>query len=88
MLGNLLKTTRQYCHLSEGARMSFLFLYKAEFISTAPGQFNGVEGGTERAAGLFLKGFGDVLDSELAKQTYQGIPQLKYSGEGRLFAPF
>jgi hypothetical protein len=55
MLGNLLKTTRQYCHLSEGARMSFLFLHKAEFISTAPVQFNGVDGGTGRGCWIISK---------------------------------
>lgn len=55
MLGNLLKTTRQYCHLSEGARMSFLCLHEAEFISAAPVQFNGVEGGIERGCWIVSK---------------------------------
>lgn len=48
MLGSLLKTARQHCHLSEGARMSFVFCVKLSLFQMLLCGLMGVGGGIGR----------------------------------------
>lgn len=48
MLGNLLKTARQQCHLSEEARMAFCFCIKLSLFQMLLYGSMGVEGEIER----------------------------------------
>lgn len=73
--GSLLKTARQYCHLSEVVRMSFCFCIKLSLFQRL---LCGLVEGGGRDSGESLKGFGDVLNSGLAKQICQ-----QNSGEER-----
>jgi hypothetical protein len=61
----LYKTARQHCHLSEEERMWICFVGSCIHFKFSLAWLMWGQGG----AGLSLKGFGDVLDNRLTKQT-------------------